>query len=513
LGGENVKKPGMSMIETLLAGSMTIFIIVIASNSNRMLAKVGSEALSLINAQIQARSNLSNVTRKVRNSGSMYFLPASYFETYPEKKYDMDPNYCYIVVEPFEDFFQLVHYTPPVSEIDTAPHNRVIIASSPPGYQYKITLNKDISTGDITGFNFITVTPSGKSQISYTSLSSINAEYVEDCSGTEEEVIILYRPEGAVFLGAKPIVVDFIIENSYKMLERPNGNESVTPTDTREYIMRCGVTKLIETIGGRDNIYVAMQGFHRIASEKQNLPPIELNAGSNFSIVLDLFSPSDFVNNLSRYVGVELDPAMHLKTAAGSNIGDGIRMAGFKMKKQLNDIGLTNSINYGMLLTTGNPDTATYAINSHGLSGVEEFRIRLEMFSAAGAEDFFYLFQEQLVIGDDISDMNVDSTVTPNLGVYSSRSKANRERGIRYAKQTFATIKSAGFYDQYQIVLLGYEVGLNEFEDAMVAGHQMTVYPALPTQLLLVSEVDDRYFRGIGEHIIQLMNDSLAPDI
>ena len=505
-----MKKSGITLIETLLAGTMTILIIVIASHSNGIFMKVGMEGVSVFTAQMQSRSNLTTVTKKIKNSGSIYFLPGSYFETHPEVKENMPLKFGFITVEPFEDFSQLINYVPNETDDD---HDRVIISSSLPDYEYKLVLDKDIITGDVTGFSFVTQTPSGKDQKVSTSINSLNAGVVEDFSEGEEQVIVAYSPETLPpSAELTPFAIYAAIDNSHKMLKKIDGSDSVTPNDTRAYLARAGFSHLFTMLSAHENVYFGAQGFFTFASANQRQPLVQLSDPANFAALTTLFSPSEFVNNYASLVGIDPDPVGLLRPALGANIGDGIRMAYHRLLLETASLGLTNPKNYIILITAGIPDTATYNVSLMG--GPAAARVYFETNSSVGSlQSYFYTGDAQLVAGDDFSFSSVTSTVTAGVGVYGVAGDLDYLRAIAYIEEIAALLAARSDVDGF------YELGLGpptmDVSNAIVAGFtrysvRLTyceTYSA-PTEGTVISGFD-----AIGSSIINSINAAAAPPI
>jgi hypothetical protein len=454
--------------------------------------KVGMEGIAIFNAQLQSRSSLALATKKIKNSGRMYFLPASHFdrgddETFNNRSQDFNREevsnstrspdaltfedlsedgevlnsrsheFNYMAVERYEEVSQLVNYEP---KTGSEGHDRVIVSSSPPKFTYKLTLDRNSLTGEVDGIKFTCATPSGKSQTVTTSLRSLNATAVEDLSEGEEEIVIAYSSDdkdSLTRLTEDTFAIYMVIDNSHKMLKNMDGSEASSPDSMRAYYMREGVTRLLNRLSDYENIYVGIQGFFSFASIKQKQPLSLLSDYSNLAMFRSLFDPSSFVTNFTNLLAMpdNMDPEEILAPSIGCNIGDGIRMG---LHNVINETAsmpeLSNSKKYLILTTAGSPDTQTYDLNI--LGGASATRSFLQSnVNESAATSYFYYGSTPLAAGDDISYGNVTATETPGIGFYGSSGVINRNIGVFYAREMAALVSAERAFNGCFIVGVG----------------------------------------------------------
>lgn len=364
-----------------------------------------------LQADVRHASEVLN--NAIRNASVTFTLPESIFEGTKKKKW----NYFGI-----EDGKEIVQYT--WDEITQA-HNRKVLLAAQNDMTYNLAFKADETGSKLIQF-LLGCTPAGKEgkKIEIESeLSALNSIAVDD-GGSEDNpaVAIAYRsdpkpsPEVISTQEEVTIAVALVLDDSgsmdYDMNGKSPGSWGFDNNKVRKNIMKEEAKKLITNFidKGNGNIKVSIIPF----ADHANNTGAMLDCAANKNQLLTKINGLD--------------------ASGGTNTGDALRRAYYKLKEYNEANSSEEIVNYIILLTDGNP-TRRSSTNAHSFNAQTNDQ-NCTYVSGSGQEteqnlndcmDYVDLIGQNLVVGNPYSYLNIRTFV---IGFSAVPSNITRARDI-----------------------------------------------------------------------------------
>lgn len=390
-----MRKRAFTMIELIIAMTITSVLIVLAFNVLAIFRKAAGQGVSLYTAQTDIRRSVTSISDKLRNAGQVYILPEKFFN--PDKALPLD--FSFIGVEIVNGKKVLVNY---VLKEDGSGHDRTVIAEADIDATFRLELEKN--GDDLTGIKIIIDSASGGKQEVTTSVKSLNASHITDWSAGEDGICIAYSPDPDASIKIKETpasgggaVISFVLDCSGSMGWLMDQDVTAqTPGETRAYYLRVAGKKFIDKLSEYPNVYLGVQGFDSEAYFKYHKQLLNLSDASSQTFYAELFDANAFANGTNKHADM-------LPIGSGTNIGDGLRMGYHTMVKQAANLGIESLNKYITLITDGEPnaDTYQYAQFYYGPLWVGEQDV---FFAGALDEEYCVRVAEYIKNTGDVSD-------------------------------------------------------------------------------------------------------------
>ncbi|HWQ78554.1 MAG TPA: VWA domain-containing protein [Anaerovoracaceae bacterium] len=319
----------VELIVTIVLIGMVIGLANIFFNFSFLSEKKVEDEYDLQASMRQASEVLNNT---IRNATVTFALPESVFEGTKKAKW----NYFGL-----EDGKEIVQYT---WDPSAGTHDRKVLLAADPGITYSLYFSQDQPGSKMLIFH-LSCLPDGndakKIEIE-TELSALNSVAVDN-GGSEDNpaVAIAYRsdpkpnPEVISTQEEVTIAITLVLDDSgsmdFDMQGRQQGSHGFDSKNVRKTIMKAQAKKLIGDFAEMGNVMISIIPF-----------------ADNADRTGAMLSSTAYKDQL-------LTKINGLDASGGTNTGDGLRRAYYKLASYNTDNAGDEIVNYIILLTDGNP--------------------------------------------------------------------------------------------------------------------------------------------------------------
>lgn len=325
-------RAGFTLVELIVTIALIGMVIGLASIffNFSFLSEKKVEREFELQASMRRASELMN--NEIRNATVTFTLPESVFEGTKKSKW----NYFGL-----EDGKEIVQY---IWNPDTGTHDRKVLLAADPGITYSLYFTQDQPGSKLVIFH-LSCLPDGneakKIEIE-TELSALNSVAVDNGGSADNPAVaIAYRsdpkpnPEVISTQEEVTIAIALVLDDSgsmdFDMNGKSPGSYGFNNNNVRKTIMKQEAKKLIEQFAPMQNVVISIIPFADNADRT--------------GAILDCYT----------YKNQIITKINSLDASGGTNTGDGLRRAYYKLAGYNDDNSGDEIVNYIILLTDGNP--------------------------------------------------------------------------------------------------------------------------------------------------------------
>lgn len=324
------KRKGLTLVELILTISLLSVIIIAATNIITFTTRGHQATIDEYDIQSNIRIVSQKVNTVIRDSSAVFIL-------HRDNANNLTPEWNYLMINPEKD--KLINY---IWNPTTNSHDISELFPSAEGVTLDLEYIKEntMDVNRLLKFN-LAVEGLGEARTIETEIESKNSLQIVDRSYSREANTLAYRIDERIDeVSNSQAVVGMVLDKSGSMNRRMDGSSSINNNHNNTFyhsrikLMKQEAVRLVEDLADYPNVYISINPFDSTANASKDMLNAEQNLETNPGL-------KNIINDLS--------------ANGGTNTGDGIRRAYYKIKEfnELQENTTKTNKNFMIILVDG----------------------------------------------------------------------------------------------------------------------------------------------------------------